>query len=56
MRALLLIYFIATIAHTAWADELNPKKSKTALFISKLWAILISMTTLVSDKVGLFTG
>ena len=56
MRALLLIYFIATIAHTAWADELNPKKSKIALFISRLWAILISMTTLVSDKVDFFTG
>jgi len=32
MRALLLIYFIATIAHTAWADELNPKKKSFSLF------------------------
>ena len=34
MRALLLIYFIATIAHATWADETNSKKSKIALFIS----------------------
>lgn len=32
MRALLLIYFIATIAHTAWADEFNPKKKSFSLF------------------------
>ena len=32
MRALLLIYFIASIAHATWADETNSKKSKIALF------------------------
>jgi len=32
MRALLLIYFIATIAHATWADETNSKKKSFSLF------------------------
>jgi len=32
MRALLLIYFIATIAHATWADETNSRKKSFSLF------------------------